>query len=170
MPRAPMEARGDHSPGHEDAGAHEPGEHAWDRRGHGDDPIHAVWTRELYRIWGQQPRHPEQFLGKGEGRDPSDPTPHPRSPPPVSTTGGPPPPAISPGHRDGPSFPLAPPPTHQPPGLGGFAQLRLPGLPPPSTREFRGVSGFEPSSFSPVSSHPYIPLWVHSVQLASICF
>ena len=69
MPRAVTEARGDHSPGHEEAGAEEPGEHAWDRCGHGDDPVHAVWTRELYRIWGQQPRYPEQFLGEEEGRE-----------------------------------------------------------------------------------------------------
>lgn len=91
MPWAPAEARGDHSPSHEDAGAQEPGEHAWDRGGHGDDPVHAVWTRELYRVWGLQPRHPEQFLGEGHVR----PYATPPSPSSCIQHGGPAPPAVS---------------------------------------------------------------------------
>ena len=128
MPRAPAEARGHHSPSHEDAGAQEPGEHAWDRCGHGDDPVHAVWTCELYRVWGLQPWHPEQFLGEGHVR----PYATPPSPPSYIQHGGPPQlqflcaPLSPPGRPNGPSFPLALPTTHQPPGLRALAQLRPP--------------------------------------------
>ena len=71
-------------------------------------------------------------LNSSWGRDMSGPTEHPHPPHPVSNTGGPPhlqflcAPLSPPGRPDGPSFPLALPPTHQPPGLRALAQLRPP--------------------------------------------
>ena len=75
MLRAPAEARGGHSPGHEDARARKPGEDARDQGGHRDGVVPAARTHSLYETWRQQPRHAGERFSEDKGGGRPDPTP-----------------------------------------------------------------------------------------------